>query len=137
MKTLEILLIVAGICHFGILTAGALAPGVLDWGTELKKLNPLSRQLIWAHGTFIVLTIIAFGTLMIGNAARMASGDLTARWVCAFIALFWGARLGLQFFYFNAKPMLKNVWLAIGYNGLTVVFTYFVVVYGWVALRSA
>jgi hypothetical protein len=130
------LLIVAGICHFGILTAGALAPGVLDWRGELKKLNPLSRQLIWAHGAFIVLTIIAFGTLTIGNAGRLAGGDLMGRWLCGFIALFWLARLGLQFFYFDARPMLKNVWLAIGYNGLTVVFAYFVAVYGWVAVRA-
>ena len=40
----------------------------------------------------------------------------------------WLVRLSLQFFYFDAKPMLKTLWLRVGYNGLTVVFTYLVLI---------
>ena len=60
------LLFVGGILHFGILIASALVPRVLNWRSSLRKLDPLSRQLIWVHGLFIVLVIIAFGVLSVG-----------------------------------------------------------------------
>ena len=56
---LTTLLCIGGLMHFGILIASALVPRVLDWRSELRKLNPLTRQLVWVHGVFIVLTIIA------------------------------------------------------------------------------
>ena len=52
-----------GILHFGILIASALTPKVLDWRNELRQLHPLCRHVVWTHGAFIVLVIIAFGTL--------------------------------------------------------------------------
>ena len=42
-------------------------------------------------------------------------------------------RLVIQFFLFDAKPYLRNWVLKLGYHGLTLVFTWQTVVYGWVA----
>ena len=53
MIRLETLLLLAGCCHFGILLASALVPGVLNWRRELASLAPLSRHVIWTHGAFI------------------------------------------------------------------------------------
>jgi hypothetical protein len=128
------LLFLGGILHFGILIASALVPRVLDWRSSLRKLDPLSRQLIWVHGLFIVLVIIAFGVLSVGFANELANGSRLARAVCAFIALFWTCRLVVQFAVFDARPYLKSTLLAIGYRGLTVVFTYLAVVYAWAAM---
>jgi hypothetical protein len=136
MTTLEILLACAGIGHFGILTASALVPKVLDWRRELAPLAPLSRHLIWTHGVFIVLTIIAFGMLTLANVHALAGGTALARWVCGFIGTFWLVRLFIQFFVFDARPFLTGALLRVGYHGLTVVFTFFVVVYGWAAMRG-
>ncbi len=135
MTTLETLLTVGGICHFGILIASALVPGVLDWKGELSKLAPLCRHVVWTHGAFIVLVIIAFGALTLGNVGRLAAGTPLARWVCGFIAVFWLARVSLQFFLFDARPFLRTAWLKAGYHGLTVVFLYLGCVYGWAAVR--
>ncbi len=126
---LELLIFVGGILHFGILIASALVPNVLDWKESLGKLNVLFRQLIWVHGAFIVLVIIGFGLLSVVCASELVGGTLLARSVCAFIALFWATRLGVQFFVFDAKPYLNNAFLKLGYNGLTVVFGYLAVVY--------
>ena len=62
---LALLIFVGGILHFGILMASACVPRVLDWKRSLAALDPLSRQLIWVHGAFIVLTIIGFGALSV------------------------------------------------------------------------
>ena len=131
------LIFVAGLLHFGILFASALTPRVLDWRRELGKLEALTRHLVWVHGAFIVLTIVAFGIIATCNATALASGSTLARSVCAFIAVFWLARLGIQFFVFDARPYLTSAFLKLGYHGLTVVFSILVLVFAWSALAPA
>lgn len=128
------LLQIAGILHFCILSASALVPLVLDWRGRLASLPLLMRQLFWVYGVFIVMTIIGLGTLTLLNAEAMAQGQPAARSLAAFIAIFWFVRLMVQWFVFDARPFLTNIFLKIGEHGLTVVFIYFTVVYGWVAL---
>ena len=132
--TLTNLLLLGGVCHFGILLASALVPRVLDWKAELKHLSPLSRHLVWTHGGFIVLTIVAFGVISVLNARGLADGSRLSRSVAGFIAAFWLARLAIQLFVFDARPFLTSRWLALGYHALTVVFTYLGVVYAWAAV---
>jgi hypothetical protein len=127
--SLESFIFLGGILHFGILIASALTPNVLDWRRELAKLTPLSRQLIWVHGAFIVLVIIAFGVLTTCFSAELASGSVIARGMCAFIALFWAARLGVQFFVFDATDYLTTAFLRTGYHALTFVFAYLAIVF--------
>ena len=133
-QTLSNLLLLGGACHFGILIASALVPRVLDWKGELQRLSPLSRHLVWTHGAFIVITIVAFGLISVANAATLADGSRLSRWVCGFVAAFWLARLGIQLFLFDARPFLTRTFLKLGYHGLTVVFTYLGVVYAWAAV---
>jgi len=133
---LELLIFVGGILHFGILIASALVPQVLDWKESLGKLDGLTRQLVWVHGLFIVLVIIGFGVISMLFASELAAGTPLARAVCLFIALFWAARLVVQFFVFDAKPYLKSGFLKLGYHGLTIVFAYHAVVFSLAALVS-
>jgi len=134
---LELLIFIGGILHFGILLASAMVPKVLDWKASLDKLDGLSRQLVWVHGAFIVLVIIGFGLLSVLFAGDLVTGTPLARGVCLFIALFWAARLIVQFFVFDAKPYLKTALLRAGYHGLTLVFMYHAIVYSLAALLSA
>ncbi len=121
---LPTLIFISGVLHFGTLIASAAVPHVLDWKGELRKLDGLSRQLIWVHGLFIVLTIIGFGMLTSFFSSDLAAGTPLARAVCGFIAFFWGARLLVQFFIFDARPFLKSAFLKLGYHCLTLVFFY-------------
>jgi hypothetical protein len=134
--TLATLIRIGGLLHFGILIASALVPQVLDWRAELRKLQPLSRQLVWVHGVFIVLTIIALGAIATFNAPILAAGGLLASSVCAFIAIFWLARLSLQFFLFYASAYLTNPLIKLGYHGLTFVFAYLAIVFTWAAFKG-
>ena len=128
--SIEPALMIAGLLHFGILIASALVPRVLDWRTELARLSALSRHLIWVHGAFIVLVIIGFGAVTLVAREDLAGGSLAGRAFCAFVAIFWLARLCVQLFLFDARPYLTRTFYKIGYHGLTVVFTYLAIVYG-------
>jgi hypothetical protein len=132
--TLADLIAIAGVLHFGLLIASALTPGVLRWRSELRQLSALSRHVVWVHGAFIVAVIVGLGTISILNASCLAGGSELARSICAFMSLFWLGRLVVQLFLFDARPYLRGPVLKLGYRGLTVVFTYFTIVYGWAAL---
>ena len=133
-NTLELLLILAGAAHLCITSAGVVMTFVLDWRRNLAPLSPLTRHIIWVHGLFVLMMIVAFGVMSIALAGPLSSGEPLARAACAFVAIFWGVRLVIAFFLFDATPFLKTFPLKLGYHGLTIVFVYFTVVYGLAAL---
>ena len=133
--TLILLIRLAGGLHFGILIASALVPQVLDWRRELKPLSTVTRQLVWVHGGFIVLTIIGLGSIALIAAPELAAGTTLARAVCGFTALFWGARLALQFVLFHPEALLTRWSLRAGYHGLTIVFAVISSVFGYATFR--
>jgi hypothetical protein len=132
---LALLILIGGVLHFGILIASVCVPRVLDWKNSLAVLDPLSRQVIWVHGVFLALVIVAFGALSVALSSELASGSPLARAICLFIGLFWATRLAVQFLVFDAKPHLSNPLLKVGYNGLTAVFVYHSVVYSIAAFQ--
>jgi hypothetical protein len=136
MIAMENLIRVGGVCHFGILTASATLPFVLDWRKSFGLLPKIERQLVMAWASFVVLVIIGFGLVSLVHAGELARGTGLARAVCGFIALFWSFRLVWQFFVYDVKETIRanTRWLWVGYHGLTVVFLYFAVVYGMAAL---
>jgi hypothetical protein len=129
------LLLIGGLLHFVILVASALTPRVLDWRANLASLNSFLRRLFWVYGFFIVLVIVSFGVLTLAHANELASGARLARAVCAMIAIFWLARLAVQFFVFDARAFLTTTFLRLGYHGLTLLFAALVFIYGSVALN--
>ena len=128
-------LYVGGLFHFVVLIASGLTPRVLDWRRSLAALHPFLRRLFWVYGCFIVLVIISFGVLTLLHANELASGAALPRSVCAMIAIFWLARLGVQFFVFDTRPYLTTTVLRLGYHGLTLLFIALVFIYGGAALN--
>lgn len=132
----EILMIAGGALHFLILIVSVQIPRVLDWETHLALLPPFLRSLFWVYGAFIVLTIAGFGALSIGYAAEIAVGEGLARGFCAFVAIFWTARLFVQWVIFDPGPFLKTRLHRVGYHGLTAIFILLPLIYGYAALAN-
>ncbi|MEK6323872.1 MAG: hypothetical protein AABN33_19685 [Acidobacteriota bacterium] len=128
------LIFVAGVGQLGVLIASSLVPFQLKWKTELAGLSHLHRQMYWVYGGYVVLAIVAFGVISLFNAGELANGTGLARSVCGYIAVFWGVRLALQWF-FDVKEYLSTWWLRLGYYALTVLFAGFTLLYGFAALR--
>ena len=131
---MKLLLQLAAAVQLLILIASALTPRVLDWRKNLAVLHPFLRKLFWVYGVFIVMVILAFATLTFRHADAMATREPVARSVCVFIAVFWGARLFVQFAIFDVRPFLTNWIYQVGYHALTVLFALLVLVYGKAAL---
>ena len=135
--TLEFILRVGGALHFVILIASALTPRMLDWRHGLAPLHPFLRRLFWVYGVFITIVIAGFGVLALRHAPQMAAGDPAARSLSVFIAIFWGARLFVQFFIFDAKPFLTRWWITAGYHSLTLAFVYLTAAFAYAAANPS
>jgi hypothetical protein len=131
---LEKAVIIGGVVHLGILSAGLVMTKVLNWREDLKKLDQLSQHVIWTHAGYVWLVILAFGLVSVLCPRELVNQDPLGIAICGFISLFWGIRLIIQFFYFDAKPHLTNSKLKLGFHCLTCCFAYFTIVYGWVVV---
>lgn len=136
MPTLETLIMISGVIHLGTLLGSAQVPKELKFREELLRVSPLLRHWILVAGGYVVLDLVAFGMLSLLFAKELASGHPLARGLCGFICVFWGIRLIIQLFLFDAKPYLRNWFLTIGYHALTLVFAWHVAVYGYAAIAS-
>lgn len=124
---------IAAALQLSLLIASASVPRALDWRHNLAMLHPFLRRLFWVYGSFIVGIIIAFATMTFLHADAMAAGEPVTRSLCAFIAVFWAARLIVQFAVFDAKPFLTNWFYKLGYRALAIVFAILVAIYAWAA----
>jgi len=131
---MKLLLQLAAAVQLLILIASASTPRVLDWRKNLAVLHPFLRKLFWIYGVFVVMVIIAFAVLTFRHADAMAAREPVARSLCLFIAIFWGARLLVQFAIFDARPFLTNWFYKTGFHALTIIFAFLTFVYGKAAL---
>lgn len=101
-ETLQWLLISAGCGQLVLAAAAPAIPVVLDLKTELRQVRPLTRELFWTYVGYIWIFIISFGLLSTTAAHHILDNSPLATAVCGFIALFWTARLVIQFVWFHA-----------------------------------
>ena len=120
--TLSIALWIAGIGHFCVLIASFQVPSRLGWKEDLAKLTPFNRKLMWVHGGFAVLTIIAFGVLTLTLHGEMLRGDRAAIALAAFIGIYWTTRLVVDFAYYEHKDWPTGRAFVTGHAMLTLLF---------------
>ncbi len=135
MPPLSTLIWFAGLAQLSVLVASALVPIRLNWREELGVLKRLHRQMYWTYGGYVVMAIIAFGTLCLTCSEELASGSRLARVLAGYMAVFWGVRVSLQAV-FDVKEHLTTWWLRAGYHTLTLLFTSFTTLFAFVAGRS-
>jgi len=114
----------AGIGHFCVLIASFQVPSRLHWKEDLRKLTSFNRKLMWVHGAFAVLTIIAFGTLTLELHGEMLRGDRAALGVALFIGVYWALRIAVDFFYYDHTDWPSGRGFVAGHILLTSLFTY-------------
>jgi len=125
----------AGVAHLISLSAIIYAPIHLGWHDALGRVSKLLRQMGQVYHYYTMGTIVAMGLVSMGCAPDLVSGTPLARAVCAYIALFWIVRLGVQIYY-DFRPHVNQPWLKFGYHALSVLFVTFGALYGWLAIRE-
>ena len=114
----------AGIGHFCVLIASFQVPGKLGWKEDLQKLTPFNRKLMWVHGAFAVLTIVAFGTLTLALHNELLRGDRAALGVALFIGVYWAARIVVDFTYYEHLDWPRGPGFVAGHILLTSLFAF-------------
>lgn len=119
----------AGIGHFCVLIASFQVPSRLGWKEDLAKLTPFNRKLMWVHGGFAVLTIIAFGVLTLCLHDEMLRGDRAALYLAAFIGVYWTIRIVVDFAYYEHKDWPRGRGFVVGHALLTLLFVFLAATY--------
>jgi alginate O-acetyltransferase complex protein AlgI len=137
---LSLALWMAGAGHFVLLLAGGQLPSRLNWKSDLAKLHPFNRKLLWTYWAFTGLTLVAFGMLTLLLHEELLAGDRSALALAAFIAVFWAARIGVDAFYFSHHDWPEGAQFVVGHVLLTGLFLFLLGTYvgllGWHLLRT-
>ena len=102
MSRVELLIWVAGLLQLGIAAANLLLPRILRYRENLARMSPMVREIFLVHSGYIVLVLIAFGTMSLAFAPDLAGGSRLGRFLSAFLALFWLLRIPVQLGYVPA-----------------------------------
>lgn len=121
-KLLSSALWLAGLGHFCVLIASFQVPARLGWKSDLAKLAPFNRKLMWTYGGFTVLTILAFGILTLALHSEMLHGDRAALGLAGFIGIYWSARIAVDALYFRHSDWPKGVLFVVGHALLIALF---------------
>lgn len=112
----------AGAGHFCVLVASFQVPHRLGWKQDLAKLTPFNRKLMWVHGGFAVLTIVAFGILTLALHSEFLRGDRSALGLAVFIGIYWATRIIVDFTYYDHSDWPRGPGFVVGHILLTLLF---------------
>ncbi len=122
------LIFFAGIIQLSILSASILTPFVLDYKNAFSLLKPMLRKIFLVYSIYIFATILFLGLLSAIYPAELLKGG-AMKLILLFYILFWGARVWLQFFYYDMSEFLTKKWMKTGYHLLSIGFIFITIVY--------
>src|SRR6185503_11290511 len=125
----KMLMILAGLAHFGLVAVGSQVPRVLRWNEQLPLLGAANRRLFWVYGFFIVGSNVGFGALSLAYAGELADGRGAAGGLALFLGLYWLARLVTQYAVFNTPDWPKEGRHPVAKHGLGLLFLIMSAVY--------
>lgn len=126
-ETLSLAIWLSGIGHFCVLVASFQVPSRLKWKEDLHKLTPFNRKLMWVHGGFAVLTIVAFGILTLALHEELLRGDRAALGLALFIGVYWALRIVVDFTYYEHTDWPRGQGFVVGHVLLNLLFTFLAV----------
>ena len=132
---MQVILVLAGWGQLLLAAASLAIPSALAWREQLGALPPLTRQVFWTYAAYIWGTNVAMGLVSALAPYWLLDGSPLARAVCAYIGLYWGARLGIQLGLFgrHAPP---GVFFRLAELGMLLLFAALTAVFAAVALGA-
>jgi len=129
MPSMTLLVIAAGVGQVGVALGSLALPRILRWRADTSKLRPLTRQVFWTYAAYIWVTNLCFGVVSIVAPAHLLDGSSLARIVTGYIALYWGARVLVQFFWFDRTAAPTGRFYQVAELALVASFVFFTAVY--------
>jgi hypothetical protein len=131
MKVMELALTLAGVGQITLAVTSTTFARLLDWDHDVAKMRPLVQRFFWIYTAYILACNLAFGLLSAFGARWLADGTPLAAAVSGFIAVYWTARLVLQFAVVRRGDMPVGPWYRVGEVALVSLFVYLSAVYAW------
>jgi len=110
MRSLFLLLWLAGLVQVAIASANLFLPAKLKYRENLAHVSPIIRQIFVVHSVYIVGVVLLFAAATLGFAGEIASGHGLGRFLAAAIAVFWLLRAPVQLLYYDATLRKENRW---------------------------
>ena len=134
---LELLLRLAGIGQIVLVVLSPFViPRALGWSAELAKLRPLTRQTFWTYAAYILCFNLSFGLVSAFAPRLLIDGSRLGLFVSAFIALYWAARVVIQFTYYDRSAAPPGRIFALGEWALVALFVFLTAVYAAATLAD-
>jgi hypothetical protein len=100
---LLVLIRIAGLVHLIFIAANLALPRILDFDGNLKQVPPIIRQIFVIHHAYIMLILGFFACLCLFFTRDLAGGSRLGTVLAAFMAVFWLARIPIQFFFYDER----------------------------------
>jgi hypothetical protein len=124
------LVLASGVGQLALVLASLAIPLVLGWRDQTAALRPLLRQLFWTYAAYIWFTNLCFGLLSALAPHLLLDRSPLAGVVTSFMAVYWGARLTIQFAYFDRSDAPGGLAVRLAEVALVGLFTFLALVYG-------
>lgn len=125
------LVVVAGIGMFGVAAASAAVPRILRWRTDVAQLRPLNRQIFWTYAGYILGTNLCLAMLATFAPGWLLAGTGLAAAVSGYACAYWGARLVIQFVYYDRSDAPEGALYEASHYGFSSIFAYLTFVFAW------
>jgi hypothetical protein len=125
---LELALKLAGLGQIGLAVSSLTFPALLGWRRDLAPLRPMLRRFFWIYAAYIFGINLSLGLLSCLRPGWLLDRSPLAGAVSGFIALYWTARLLLQFF-FDRRDMPAGSHYRLAEAALVLLFVYLSGVY--------
>lgn len=99
---MELQLKIIGVVLIALALLHAFFPKYFQWKKELSGLSLINRQMMQVHTFFIALAVFLMGVLCLTSSAEITGTPLGGK-IALGLAVFWTARLFIQFFGYSSK----------------------------------
>lgn len=127
---LRALVVAAGAGQLALAAASLAIPRALGWREETARLRPLTRRVFWTYAGYILGFHVAFGLISVLAPDLLLDGSPLATGVSAFIAVYWGVRLVLQFAWFRGAGVPAGLRYRLAEAALVALFVALTLIYG-------
>ena len=128
--SMRFFLMAAGLGQLALAAASLAIPRALGWREDTARLRPLTRQIFWTYAGYIWSFHVCFGLLSLLAPEWLLDRTPLAAAVCGFIAVYWGARLVLQFTWLDRSAAPRGPVFVVAEAALVTLFASLVGIYG-------
>ena len=130
------LIFIAGLAQLGIVIGSLAIPYVLEWREDTAKLQLLTRQVFWTCAGYIWATNLSFAIVSICSPESLVDSSFLTTAVTVFIATYWGARVIIQFVWFDKTDAPKGPLFLVAEIVLVSSFVFLTAFYGYAACHN-